>query len=330
MLFSPRPPCTRPLYCLMPRARRAPQVHKFGGASLADSAAVRHAVDIIRRHRAEPTVVVVSAMAGTTDALLAVAQQAGSGDARAVAPLIARLRSAARGGGAGAAPRRPAPGRCAGRITERFAELEALAEGLRLLRELTPRTTDVIVSRGERLSARLVAAALEAGGTRARYVDATRGGPDRRGLRPRVARLRAHRPERAARPAAAARARHHPGGARLHRRHPEGELATLGRGGSDLTATLLARALGAARVSLWKDVPGLLTADPRVVPDARVIPQLHAREAAELAYYGAKVLHPRALIPVAGRRIPVFVRPFADPTRRAPRSPSGWRRARSR
>ena len=81
---------------------------------------------------------------------------------------------------------------------------------------------------------------------------------------------------------------------------PEGEVATLGRGGSDLTATLLARALGAARVSLWKDVPGLLTADPRVVPDARVIPQLHAREAAELAYYGAKVLHPRALIPVDG------------------------------
>ena len=94
---------------------------------------------------------------------------------------------------------------------------------------------------------------------------------------------------------------------------PEGEVATLGRGGSDLTATLLARGLGAARVSLWKDVPGLLTADPRVVPDARVIPQLHAREAAELAYYGAKVLHPRALIPVTGRRIPVFVRPFADP-----------------
>ncbi|MGH7528059.1 MAG: aspartate kinase, partial [Gemmatimonadales bacterium] len=94
---------------------------------------------------------------------------------------------------------------------------------------------------------------------------------------------------------------------------PGGEVATLGRGGSDLTATLLARGLGAARVSLWKDVPGLLTADPRVVPEARVIPQLHAREAAELAYYGAKVLHPRALIPVTGRRIPVYVRPFAEP-----------------
>ena len=94
---------------------------------------------------------------------------------------------------------------------------------------------------------------------------------------------------------------------------PAGDVATLGRGGSDLTATLLGRALAASRVSLWKDVPGLLTADPRVVPDARVIPQLHAREAAELAYYGAKVLHPRAPIPLTGRRISIFVRPFGDP-----------------
>jgi len=67
-------------------------------------------------------------------------------------------------------------------------------------------------------------------------------------------------------------------------------------------------------VTLWKDVPGLLTADPRVVPDARVIPQLHMREAAELAYYGAKVLHSRALIPVAGQAHPVYVRPFAEPS----------------
>jgi aspartokinase/homoserine dehydrogenase 1 len=91
-------------------------------------------------------------------------------------------------------------------------------------------------------------------------------------------------------------------------------LVTLGRGGSDLTATLLGRALEASRVTLWKDVPGLLTADPRVVSDARVIPQLHVREAAELAYYGAKVLHSRALIPVQGKPIPVFVRPFAEPS----------------
>ncbi len=94
---------------------------------------------------------------------------------------------------------------------------------------------------------------------------------------------------------------------------PDGRVVTLGRGGSDLTATLLARALRAAALVLWKDVAGFLTADPRVVADARVIPQLHPREAAELAYYGAKVLHPRALIPLAGRRLPIFVRPFARP-----------------
>jgi aspartokinase/homoserine dehydrogenase 1 len=90
-------------------------------------------------------------------------------------------------------------------------------------------------------------------------------------------------------------------------------VTTLGRGGSDLTAALVGRALGAGRVHLWKDVPGLLTADPKVVPDARVLAQLNVREAAELAYYGAKVLHPRALIPVIGRKVPLFVRPFGDP-----------------
>ncbi len=296
----------------MPRPRRAPHVHKFGGASLADSTAVRHAVEIVRRHRPEPTVVVVSAMAGTTDALLEVAQQAGSGESRTVGSLISRLRSRH-----AEVARSLLPG---GRlradvllyITDLFAELEALAQGLRLLRELTPRTTDYLVSRGERLSARLVAAALEAGGARARYVDALdlihtdaafgQAAPDYARTDRAVQRVLGPLLARGVVPVV-------PGfvGAT-----PDGEIATLGRGGSDLTATLLARGLGAARVSLWKDVPGLLTADPRVVPDARVIPQLHAREAAELAYYGAKVLHPRALIPVAGRRIPVFVRPFAE------------------
>src|SRR5687768_7347029 len=291
-----------------PRHRRAPQVHKFGGASLADSTAVRHAVEIIQSYRPEPTVVVVSAMAGVTDALLEVANQAGSGDERTVASLIAQLRSRhAEVARTVLQAGRTRAGMLA-HIAEVFQELEALAQGLQLLRELTPRTTDYLVSRGERLSARLVAAALEAAGIRARYVDAVdlvhtdaafgQAAPDYARTDRAVQRVLAPLLARRVVPVV-------PGfiGAT-----PEGEVATLGRGGSDLTATLLARGLGAARVSLWKDVPGLLTADPRVVPDARVIPQLHAREAAELAYYGAKVLHPRALIPVTGRRIPVFVR----------------------
>ena len=288
-------------------------MHKFGGASLADSTAVRHAVEIIQSYRPEPTVVVVSAMAGVTDALLEVARQAGSGDERTVTSLIAQLRSRHAEVARTMLPAGRARAALLAHIADVFQELEALAQGLHLLRELTPRTTDYLVSRGERLSARLFAASLEQAGAKAKYVDALDvvhtdagfgqaspdfGRTDRSAQRVLVPLL-----ARGIIPIV-------PGflGAT-----PAGEVATLGRGGSDLTATLLARAVAAAQVSLWKDVPGLLTADPRLVPDARVIPQLHAREAAELAYYGAKVLHPRALIPLAGRRIPIFVRPFADP-----------------
>ena len=296
-----------------PRQRRAPHVHKFGGASLADSAAVRRAVDIIRSHHPEPTVVVVSAMAGVTDALLAVAQQAGSGNERTLAALIGQLRTRHAEVARALLPAGRSRAGMLAHIAEVFEELEALAAGLRRLRELTQRTTDLVISRGERLSARLLAGALEASGTEARYVDALevvhtdegfgQASPDFAHTDRSVQRILGPIIAGGVIPVV-------PGfiGAT-----PTGEVATLGRGGSDLTATLLARALGARRVSLWKDVPGLLTADPRVVPDARVIPRLHAREAAELAYYGAKVLHPRALIPLAGRRIPIYVRPFEDP-----------------
>ena len=237
-------------------------MHKFGGASLADSAAVRHAVEIIRRHRKEPTVVVVSAMAGTTDALLGVAQQAGAGEARTVASLIARLRSRHAEVARALLPAGRGRADLLACIGDAFEELEALAKGLRLLHDLTPRTTDYVVSRGERVSARLVTAALEATGVKAKYVDALElvhtdgafghAAPDyartdraaQRALAPLLA--------RGIIPVV-------PG---FIGRAPDGDVATLGRGGSDLTATLLARALGAARVSLWKDVPGLLTADP--------------------------------------------------------------------
>ena len=297
-----------------PRNRRAPQVHKFGGASLADSTAVRRAVEIIQSHRREPSVVVVSAMAGATDALLAVAQQARSGDERAVIALIDQLRTRYAEASRALLPAGRGQAEMLAHIAKVFQELEELAQSLRRLHELTPRTADHVVARGERLSARLFEAALEAAGAKAKYVDAVdvvhtdgafgQASPDfvrtdravQRALLPLIA--------RGVIPVV-------PGFIGVS---PEGEVTTLGRGGSDLTATLLARALAAARVSLWKDVPGLLTADPRVVPDARVIPQLHAREAAELAYYGAKVLHPRALIPLASRRIPIYVRPFDDPS----------------
>src|SRR3954453_1047884 len=295
-----------------PQNRRAPEVHKFGGASLADAPALRHAIQIVRT-RSAPAVVVVSAMAGVTEALLEVARSAGAADGASVGALIDRLRFRHAEVTRVLLPATRLRSSLLEQIEEAFAELEALAHGLRVLQELTPRTTDNLISRGERLSARLFAAALEAEGIAAKYVDALevvhtdanfgQASPDFVRTDRSAQRVLAPLLKRGTVPVV-------PGfiGAT-----PTGELATLGRGGSDLTATLLARALGASRVNLWKDVPGLLTADPRVVPDARVIPHLHTREAAELAYYGAKVLHPRALTPVAGRRISVNVRPFAAP-----------------
>jgi aspartokinase/homoserine dehydrogenase 1 len=287
-------------------------IHKCGGASLANAGAIVHAV-LILKDQPRPVVLVVSAMAGVTDALLNAARKAAEGDERALVDAADALRASH----VDAAKRllsRDARKTVVDAIERSFGELASFAHGLSILRELTPRTADYIVARGERLSARLVAAALAAEGVPSEYVDAVD-----------VIRCDAHfggaSPELAATDRAARSVLRPlldkgitgvvPG---FVGRTPDGHVATLGRGGSDLTATLLGRALRAADITLWKDVPGLLTADPNVVPDARVIPQLTPREAAELAYYGAKVLHPRALIPLGDRPIPIFVRPFGDPT----------------
>ena len=288
-------------------------IHKFGGASLADAAAIARAVEIAH---AQPrgAVVVVSALAGVTDSLLDGARRAAAGDEFALRGVAAELRERHRAIVhtlfRAAKVRQP----LVHHIDDAMDELDALAHGLAILRELTPRTSDYIASRGERLSARIMAAALANAGRKAAFVDGSdviRTNAQFGGASPDL-----EATDRAARAALLPLVRRGvtpvvPGfiGAT-----PGGEVATIGRGGTDLTATLLARALRAASVTLWKDVPGLLTADPRIVSDARVIPQLNAREAAELAYYGAKVLHPRALTPLANRSTPLFVRPSADPS----------------
>ena len=306
----------------MASKRPAPEIHKFGGASLADVAAFKHAIAIVRG-RTGPRVVVCSAPSGVTDALLAMARGARGGREAGLAGESIALRRRYQGILSALVPAKAARRATADEIDRSFDELDALVTSLLVLKELTPRTSDFIAARGERLSALLFSAALEAAGEKSRFVDAVdvviTDGPyggaspnlmltdmsSRKVLRPML--------DRGIIPvvpgflgAVPASDDDDPGTVR--------PAATLGRGGTDLTATLLGRALGAREVLLWKDVPGMLTADPRVVPNARVIPQLHIREAAELAYFGAKVLHPRALIPVSGRNIPVFVRPFADPS----------------
>ncbi len=192
-------------------------------------------------------------------------------------------------------------------------EYRDLCTAIGLLDHLEPRASDRIVSRGERMSGQILTAALARAGRRAQYVDSVEvvATDEHHGA---AAPNQAETTRRARKvlrqPLAAGTIVVVPG---FIGRAPDGSVTTMGRGGTDLSATLLARALSARRVVLWKDVPGILTADPRMVPDARLIPQLHHREAGEVAHYGAKVLHPRALIPIAGTRIEMHVRSFLSP-----------------
>ena len=286
------------------RAARATPLHvwKFGGASLADGAAVATAARRIADHKG-PLVVVASALAGITDVLLEAADHAVSGRTRPAAAAVTTLRQRHRRVATGVLPAGPARRAALATIDASVTEFEEILAAIAILQHLSPRTRDVIVARGERLAATLLAAAIGRAGRRAVFVDApaivvTDG--HHGGASPLIA-ATVRLATRALRPhLAAGRVPVVPG---YIGSAPDGSIATLGRGGSDLTATLMARALGAEVVSLWKDVPGILTSDPRLVPDARLIPQLHHQEAAEVAHYGAKVLHPRALIPISGTRI---------------------------
>ncbi len=291
-------------------AARPPSIHKFGGASLRDARALGAALAIVQKAE-RPAVVVVSAFAGVTDALLGLAGDLARGNDAAVRKTAAELRGRYEAAARSVARPGEERQRLVSRVRSTFAEIEALTAAPGILRELSPRSLDHLLGLGEDLSARIFAAGLAGRGVPSEYVNAAevvatdgRAGGASPDLAATDRRARAKlRPLLAKRKVPVV-----PGflGA-----DAEGRIVTLGRGGSDLTATLLGRSLAAGSVTLWKDVRGFLTADPRVVPDARVIPQLNVREAAELAYYGAKVLHPRALTP--GGRCRIFVRPFDRP-----------------
>jgi aspartokinase/homoserine dehydrogenase 1 len=292
--------------------KAAVEVWKFGGASLADAHAIERAVGLIGAH-AGPLVIVASALAGITDLLLEGAAAATSGRTaeagRIAAEFLRRNRDVARA----LIPAGPARRQLLATIDASAREYRELCIAIGVLAHLAPRASDLLVSRGERMSAAIVAAALSRKRRRAAYVDAadlivTDG--HHGGAAPNISATAANA-RRRLRPLLDNRTIAVVPG--FIGRAPDGSVATLGRGGSDLTATLLGRALGARSVVLWKDVPGILTADPRLVNDARLIPQLHHREAAEVAHYGAKVLHPRALIPIAGTRITLHVRSFVHP-----------------
>lgn len=282
-------------------------VMKFGGTSVGDAAAMRQAASLVADTLPRAPLVVLSAMSGVTDALLGAARSAERGDAdvarEALDGIRARHRVCAAELFEGCTPEA-----LEGTLEGVFEELRVLLHGVGLLRELTPRSLDAIASLGERLSTHLFAALLDARDVPAEWFDA------RRVVRTDT-RFGAAHPQREAIADLAARElapRLAPGRAIVTQGFvgaaENGSTTTLGRGGSDYSAALLGAALGSDEIQIWTDVEGILTCDPRVVPEAAPIREIRFDEAAELAAFGARVLHPATIQPAVAAGIPVTVR----------------------
>jgi len=271
-------------------------VMKFGGTSLGTADNLARSVAHVRREQ-RPRLVVVSAVGGVTDLLLQAAGEACAG--RDGAPFLAEVR------------RRHTEiveklGLEHALIQEQDDELERLLVGISMLRELSPRTRDALLSLGERTSVRLVAAALRTRELDAEAFDAWELGlvsDDRHGR----AEPLADHPARIRAAVEALPAGCLPVVTGFVARTVDGSVTTLGRGGSDFTAALFGAALEVEEIQIWTDVPGFLRADPRFVEGAGLIPEMRFEEAAELSYFGAKVLHPRTIEPARRRGVPVRV-----------------------
>jgi aspartate kinase len=283
-------------------------VMKFGGTSVEDAEAIRRTADIVagRIARGLQPVVIVSAMARVTDQLLNAAAAAGRGDKSSALAASVALRARhhqAAGDLIPAADLAP----ITTLINEHFDLLDELLRGLAAVGEVTPRTTDIVASYGERLSSPLVAAAFIARGIPATHVDARdciitdaqhmRAIPQDELI---AARLRVH-----VLPLVEAGRVPILGG--FIGSTPEGVTTTLGRGGSDFSAALVGGGLHAESIEIWTDVNGIMTTDPRICPDALRVRTISFDEASELAYFGAKVLHPATILPAVEKNIPVLV-----------------------
>ncbi len=288
-------------------------VCKFGGTSVGDADAIARTASIIAGRRDRQPVVVVSALGGATNQLLQIAEQAAKGQLigalRAVEGLRDRHLTQTQRLLAG-----DAADEVATELSAMFDELAALAEALRTLGDLTPRSLDAIASLGEQLSSVLVVAAFRAQGLPAEHVDArevmitdanfTRAEPQTEAIGEAAQRIVMPLVRDGKIPVM---------GGFIGSSQGTGITTTLGRGGSDYSASLIGAALQAEAIEIWTDVDGMLTADPRVVPGARLIERIGFEEASELASFGAKVLHPNTIAPAVMRGIPVWVLNSAKP-----------------
>jgi aspartate kinase len=273
-------------------------VMKFGGTSVESADAIRRVAEIVRARPARHPIVVVSAMGKTTNKLLAIAAIAVSGELIQALEQLKELRAFHE--------REAEDLGIETQIADHFDQLTDLVKGMAIMGELTPRATDAISSYGERLSSLIVTAAFNRAGVDAVHLDArtvivtddrhTHALPL---LVETNARLSATIPELARGHAVVM------GGFIGSTR--DGVTTTLGRGGSDYTASIVGAGIGAEEIQIWTDVDGMLTADPTILPGGHRVKVCSFAEAAELAYFGAKVLHPATVLPAIEKNIPVRI-----------------------
>ena len=280
---------------------------KFGGTSVADPDAINRLIGIVKQQRAKSgtPLVVVSALSKVTDSLVSIAQLAEDGAvekaAAQVQTLLERHLSVA------AAVTSASRDQVLADVRAEFAELNGLVHALSVLREVSPRSRDAVHAVGEVVSSRIVAAAFADHGVASAWVDArtvlvtdaehTAALPDMMETCDRTRDMVA--------PLLAADKVVVLGG--FIGATAAGITSTLGRGGSDYSAAIFGSCLGVDEIQIWTDVDGMLTADPRIVPQPRLVPQLSFAEASELAYFGAKVLHPSTILPAVAKNIPVRI-----------------------
>ena len=291
-------------------------VAKFGGTSVADRAAIERLVAIIRAARqvaVQPEardwrgpIVVVSALGGATDRLLGVAAEAGAGDIDGAREHLHAL-CARHLEVAGVIVNGSERSEVEAFVKREFDELDRVVGALGVLREVTPRWLDAIAATGEILSSRIVASALSSRGLAASWVDARKA----------IVTTGDHTAAAPLWPETKAALQKTVDPVLIARRIPviggfvgasrDGITTTLGRGGSDYSAAIIGACLGAEEIQIWTDVDGMLTADPRIIRNVRVVPHLSFAEASELAYFGAKVLHPATIQPAVAANIPVRI-----------------------
>ena len=271
---------------------------KFGGSSVANAERIKHVASIIQAYKEKRPVVVLSAMGDTTDHLLEAADKAveGTVDVAGVAKLHEDTAKEL--------------GIKINTIESLLEELKQLLTGISMLKEISKRSRDYLVSFGERMSVRMMAAYLESQNIPACFYDAWDIGflsdsnfmsaellDDVWETIPQY--LTAYKD---------GTSNSIPIVTGFIAKDKKGNITTLGRGGSDLTATMIGAAMGADEVQTWKDVDGILTTDPRVVNEAKPVPEVTYEEAQELAMFGAQVLHPRSMLPVRKTGTPVRVK----------------------